>query len=461
MLLPQTVEREYRFKLALRMGLPIFALIVALISHTLISNYSTLTSSFYIEAVMLLFFSIYFILYLIYKGYDVKITDDVTKTFTREYLYRYLLKHIKQNKRYTLILVSIENIDAINDLYGIKNGDKVLKHITDLVVSYFDEQKIDGYPIGHIKGGDLVLALQGEKSQYNALIELMFLKMNELKVNNIEVKVCGSLTDTNYSKDVDLLIEHLFEEMQNRKNKRSNNEEDIDPTKLELSVLNAIQNSELSLGLQKIDTTEDKEIYECFVKLKTDDNKLIYPKKYIKIVNKLGIGVDFDLVVLQNVLKSCVDEKKTIAINILPTSLRDITFLSKVKELLENRKISLIFILYEMEYFSYTERYNSIIKSLIPYGVSVAIDRVGVIHSSFLYLRELDIEYFRYDTYYSKEDKLQQNRSIIEGFNHMAHQKGIKSWIKNIETKEAYEVVKEMNMDMIQGRYIAEIENIE
>lgn len=127
MLLPQTKEREYRFKLALRMGLPIFALIVALISHTLVSNYTTLQTSFYVEAILLLVVSVYFIFYLIYRGFDVKITDDVTKTFTREYLNRYIKSQIETKKNYTLLLISIENLDDINTLYGIRNGDKVLK----------------------------------------------------------------------------------------------------------------------------------------------------------------------------------------------------------------------------------------------------------------------------------------------------------------------------------------------
>ena len=48
MLLPQTKEREYRFKLALRMGLPIFALVLALISHTLVTSYETLDTIFFI-----------------------------------------------------------------------------------------------------------------------------------------------------------------------------------------------------------------------------------------------------------------------------------------------------------------------------------------------------------------------------------------------------------------------------
>ena len=98
MLLTKTKEREYRFKLALRMGLPIFGLVLALISHTLITSYENLTLSFYIESILVLLFSIYFIFYLIYNGFETKITESVTNAFTREYLYKYLTKEINNNK---------------------------------------------------------------------------------------------------------------------------------------------------------------------------------------------------------------------------------------------------------------------------------------------------------------------------------------------------------------------------
>ena len=96
MLLPETKEREYRFKLALRMGLPIFALVLAFISNTLISSYQNLQVSFYIESIILLVFSIYFIFYLIYKGFNVRITEPISNTFTRDFLYKYLKKNIKK-----------------------------------------------------------------------------------------------------------------------------------------------------------------------------------------------------------------------------------------------------------------------------------------------------------------------------------------------------------------------------
>ena len=119
MLLPKIKEREYRFRLALRMGLPIFALTLALISNTLITTYESLQLSFYVESVLLLTFSIYFIFYLIYKGFSVRITEPVSKVFTREYLYKYLIKDIKKEQNYTLLLISIENLHHINLRYGI------------------------------------------------------------------------------------------------------------------------------------------------------------------------------------------------------------------------------------------------------------------------------------------------------------------------------------------------------
>ena len=137
MLLPQTKEREYRFKLALRIGLPIFALVIAFVFHTFVSNYGNLHTSIYIEAVALFFVSIYFIFYLIYSGFEVKITDDITKTFTREYLYEYIIKELRIKKNYTLILVSVDNLDDINKLYGMKNGDKVLQEIVLWIEKYF------------------------------------------------------------------------------------------------------------------------------------------------------------------------------------------------------------------------------------------------------------------------------------------------------------------------------------
>ncbi|WP_297482284.1 GGDEF domain-containing protein [Sulfurimonas sp.] len=456
MLLPQTKEREYRFKLALRMGLPIFALVIAFIFHTFVSNYGNLNASMYIEAVFLLFISIYFIFYLIYSGFEVKITDNVTKTFTREYLYKYLIKELHNKKTYTLILLSVNNLNDINKLYGIKNGDKVLGEVVLWIAKYFKEADINNFPLGHLKGGDFIIGLEGKKEKYMTLLDLFCLKSNEFKVGDIEVKISAAISDSNYSQELDYLIEHLFE-IQNRK--KVTKEEEINPNELESLVINAIKERNILLMKQDVFEKESLAFRECFVKLKGEDSKFIHPKTYIKVINKLSLGVDFDLLVLEEILQKSVENKIFHAINILPTSLRNDKFLFRVKELFkEYGTLNLIFVLSEFEYYSHTKRYNNILHSLKKLGIKIAIDRLGSIHTSFLYLRELDIDIVRFDSYYSNDEKLKKNFNIVDGFVIMAHEKGVKTWIKNIQTQQSYELVKKLKSDYVQGKYLSDLE---
>jgi len=453
MLLPQTKEREYRFKLALRMGLPIFALIIAFIFHTFVSNYSTLGTPFYLEAIALLFVTIYFLFYLIYNGFEVKITDDATKTFTREYLYKYLKKELKNNKDYTIILLSVDNLNDINKLYGIKNGDKVLREVVQWIAKYFQDEGIDNFPLGHLKGGDFIIGLEGEKEIYATLLDLFCLKSNEFKVGDIEVKISGAITDTNYSNELDYIIEHLFE-LQHRR--RVIREEEINPNELEALVINAIKERNILLMKQDVYRCDTVAFRECFVKLKAENSKIIHPKSYIKVINKLSLGVDFDLLVLEEVLQHTDDDVKMHAINILPTSLRNEKFLSRVKELARDYvTLNIIFILSEFEYYSHTTRYNNILHSLKKLGIHIAIDRLGSIHTSFLYLRELDIDIVRFDSYYSNDEKLKKNLNIIGGFAKMAHEKGVETWIKNIQTQQSLDVSLETGIDYVQGKYLS------
>jgi EAL domain-containing protein (putative c-di-GMP-specific phosphodiesterase class I) len=458
MLLPQLKEREYRFKLALRIGLPIFALILAFISHTLITNYHNLQSSFYVEALILVTVSIYFIFYLIYNGFSVKITDDITKTFTREYIYNYLKKEIANEETYTLVLISIDNIIDINKLYGIKNGDRVLQTVVKWIADYFESENIKNFPMGHIKGGEFLIGLPKNKEHYTTTLELLCLKASEFKVGDIEVKISGAIIDTNYAKDLDYLVERLFELLEKNKNSKNyESSDEINPSDLESAVIMAIKKNRIEISYQNIYDEKQKVVFkESFIRLYSNNDKRIYPKLYLKIISKLGLGVAFDTVVFENIIAQS-EEGDNIAINIFPTSLRNEKFLSKVKESLQHKKITIIFILSEMEYYSHIKRYNSILQLLKEYNVKIAVDRVGSLHTSFLYLRELDIDMIRFDTYYSSIERLKKNRDILLGFTTMAHEKGIKSWIKNIENEESYTLAKDIGIDFFQGKYLSKV----
>jgi len=457
MLLPQIKEREYRFKLALRMGLPIFILVLTLATHTFVTNYKTLQPSFYVEVILLLVFSVYFILFLIYNGFLVQITDTTTKTFTRDYLYEYLKKEIKKGKDYTLFLVSIENMNDINKNYGIKNGDRVLQEVAFFVSEYFEKQNIHNFPIGHIKGGDFIVGLEGSQKDYEVMIDLMLLKTQEFKVDDIELKIVGSMCDTSFSKDLNHLTEKLFELQDEKMQKDEKSTQN--PNELEQNVVKALKEKRFSFMYQHIFENGTVVAKECFIRLFDDANKPIYPKEYTKVLNKLGLSIEYDKAVLEYVIDNCPKDVE-IALNVSPTSIRNYDFLMFVKQHLQISKQKFIFILSEMEYYSNIQKYKTNLNSLRKDGVKIAIDRLGSIHTSFLYLRDLDVDIVRFDNYYSKNITKSVNHSIIRGLNITAHEQHVKTWIKNISNEDGLNIAKELEVDYVQGRFLSDLEEI-
>jgi len=465
MLLSQTKEREFRFSLALRMGLPIFALILFLLSTTLISSNEKLSPVFYFEAILLLVFSIYFIFYIIYSGFNVKITDSVSQTFTREYLYKYLNKEIQKNSNYTLILLSIDNLHDINTRYGLQNGDKVLFESADYLGEYLKDKNITNFPMGHIKGGDFILGLRGKKEEYSTILDILCLKSSEFKIDDIEINISGAITDTSFSNDLNYLVENLFEIQEENKSKKNMSKRDeINPNELESYVIGAIDSKSLIIVSQDVYENETVAFKECFIRLKNNESKILYPKAYLKVINRLGLLVEYELMVLEKIVLHCLrKDSGNLALNISPTSLRNSTFLTRTKELLQNNPMAsgkIIFILSEVEYYSNVDKYNIILHSLKFLGVKIAIDRIGSLHTSFLYMRDLDIDIVRFDSFYIKHLKNTKNINIVDGFNKIAQSNGIKTWVKMVENNEIKETLLPIGIDYMQGKELAGLNNI-
>jgi len=461
MLLPKTKEREYRFKLALRMGLPIFGLILALVWDTFISYYDNLDFFFFLESTLLVTLSIYFIFHLIYHGFSVKITEDVSKTFTREYLVEYLRKEIQKEKNYTLILVSIDNLQSINENYGLENGDKVLYTVAHFISDFFESNGIKNFPLGHIKGGDFILGFKGNKEQYKSLLELFCIKVSEYKVDKIEVKISSAINDTNYSNELDYLVENLFEiQTQNRFIEK----EILNPSQLESSVIESLEKEDFIISTQNVYESSKSVMKECFVKLKIDENKVLFAKRYMKILKKLNLMFDFDMKILKRIVIECSkSDDEIFALSLSPTTLRDSSFVVRVKNLLTeypNTYNRLMFIVCEDEYYSNLNSYNKTIKQLKELGIKIAVDRLGSLHTSFLYLRDLDIDVVRFDKFYTKDTKIDDYIHIINGYNSMAHSKSVKTWIKLLETKEIKDKIDKIGVDYTQGIYLSKLEQM-
>jgi EAL domain-containing protein (putative c-di-GMP-specific phosphodiesterase class I)/GGDEF domain-containing protein len=466
MLLPETKERELRFKLALRMGLPIFFLTGLLAFIGLSDYFESIPLSFYVSALLILAVMVYFLFFLIHASFEERVTDPVSLTFSREYLLNYLKKEIKKGP-YTFLLVSLDNLEDINHRYGTQNGDKVLREFAHWVGRFIQNKGVEKFPIGRFRGGDFIVGIPGHRSEHLSLLELLCLKAEGYSVDDIEIHVSGAVVDTVLSKELDQVIDLLFEQQQERQqNRHDENEEEIDPSELETAVIAAIRQKHFSMMFQEVREGGERVALDTSVKLYGKQNKLIHQNKYMPVINRLGLSRTYDLMLLEYVVQLCREHEgpERFVLTLFPSTLRNFHFYEAVQMLFSENseaKGRVILMLEEKEYYNHTRRFNELLQSYRRMGIMIALDRLGSYHTTMLYLRELEVDMVRYDMHYSKQIREPKTQALLQGFNLSAHTMGLKTWIRMIEDGEEARIAASLGIDLVQGNYIGTISPLE
>ena len=466
MLLPEEKERAQRFRLALRIGLPIFTLFLIILLSFFSFGEGEVPTFFLVIAVSSFAVMIYYIFYLIYQGQVERITDSITHTFSREYLNSYFKKQVAKGP-YTILLVSVRNLTDINSRYGLKKGDKVLYEVGHWIGDYLKEKDIERFPIGHYKGSDFLIGLSGTKEKYQNLLELMCLKFENRTIDEIEVSLSSAIVDTNYSKEIEQLTTRLFELSEEKiLNKLQVEEEELDPTKLEASVISAIKKQSFSLMFQIVDEKERATMLEASVKLINEEGKIIHQNKFIPVINRLGLARKFDEMILEKVvhLSENVPYNLILAFSLSPSSVRNNSFLERALTLLSNNESArgrIMFILNENDYYDHPKRYNEQLQAYRRLGIFIAIDNFGAFKSSMAFLKEIKVDVLRFDNSYGKHINEVEYQHIVKGLNIVAQGLKLKTWIRMIEDEVEEKIVTGLGIDFVQGNYLGKISSLD
>ncbi len=467
MLYPEAKEREERFKLALRMGLPIFFLSIILLFVGFSNYFTSIPPSFYIIAISILGVMIYFFFYLIYQGFEERITDTVSHTFTREYLLGIFKKEIAKSP-YTILLVTIDNLNDINERFSPHNGDKVLYMFANWVGNYLKEKGIEKFPIGHYKGGDFLIGLPGRKEDHATLIDLMCIKGEHLVLDDIEVKISGAIIDTSLTTNLDQLITRLFDlQIENRLGKEERNPDgEINPSQLELSVINAIKEKRFSIHYQKVFEHGIEAMLESHVKLIDDDGKLIHQKSYMPVINRLGLSRQYDIMIIEHLINTCSKHRAPIiyAVNLFPSTVRNQQFIDHMQILFSNNPVAkghILFILGEHEYYSKLERFNEILQAYRRMGILIALDKLGTYQTTLMYLKNLKVDIVRFDNNYGKNIADKGYQGLLKGLNQAAQILGVKTWIKMLEDEESVQIANATGINFLQGNQLGKTASLE
>lgn len=383
-----------------------------------------------------------------YQGFAQKTTD--------------LLQVVKEG---ILVLLDLYNFSYINHFYGLEAGDKVLTTVAQRLKESFPNALISR-PVGDSFS---LFLIDYEKKDVYSLIK----KIQEIFTLPIEVKqgkrgfleFQGGIVF--YPEDGSSFIEIwrkanvLLSEV---KKKGPNIIEIFNPYVekhveniffVENLVKKAIQEHLFVFYYQPY-FTSDLEVagLEALVRIKAD-GKVFNPGDFIDYLENSPYLKDFEEISIDKNLETLVKIQKPVSINISSKSLETMhifEILSKKVDLLKNIPCCLGIEITEHALATNLEKANKLLRMLKFYRINISIDDFGTGYSSLHYLKDLPIDFIKIDQSFVR-DFLTDKKTffILETIITLAKKLNIKTIAEGVETKEQFEVLKELGCDYFQG----------
>ena len=463
MLYSEHLERARRFRLALRMGLPILLLVAAALFALLQKSRYTITTADIFVTSLILFISVYFLFFLINTGQSESFIDRLSGSFNRRALFSVLAKEMKKSPEYTILLLKIDNLPFINDHFGIDRGDQFIRTFVHIFDDYLRIKGIKEAVIGRYHGGDFIVGLPLDLQNAKKTVENFLSTYRQIEEIPLEMRF--SEVEKSQAKDLEVVVTYLYDSLSesvHNGTKKENGEKRIDLSQRDSEIVEAIEAGRLLLHFVPIWHREKEavDLFEVGVRLQTDQSGILPPKKFIPVVNRLGLEKRFDLRLCQILcdLASQIDEIYRFSFNISPFSLRNDAFVTALREMLAEKGIyrkRFILELYENRPYKEIDRYRLLLEDLKNAGFCFALDNFGASNAGFEYVKKLPVDMVQFDREFTISYDNPKTAALFKGYLQAFKAMDVATMVKWVDTPEAFERFRQLGVDYIQGFVIA------
>ncbi len=236
---------------------------------------------------------------------------------------------------------------------------------------------------------------------------------------------------------------------------------------VEKMVIEAMEQDRIEVHYQPIYNiaTQTFTSAEALVRIRLNNDKLVLPTEFIPIVEQTGRIVPLSNTIYKKTLsfmKSYHIERlgvENIELNLSVRQGESPAFTSKILEQLEEFQISPEMINLEITETSSLHSKEVLyqnMKRLEEYGLTFSLDDFGSGSSNLNYIIDMPVNIVKLDNHLSEEYlENPKAKAIVNAVIEMAHSMGIKIIAEGIETKDAFEAMKALGVDYIQGFYFS------
>lgn len=399
--------------------------------------------------------------------------DELTKLNNRRGLYKYIEDiRNKPIKEISMFYIDLDNFKELNDSYGHYYGDQAL-----IDIAYKFKQTCQGSSISRIGGDEFVIIfetkLTEEELEAKAIQLIECTRKNFIigeKCHTVSASigvVQGSFSDNTVE---DLLAKGdlaLYKAKENGKNQHVIytpiiEEEYHFSIEIEKAIQNAIKEEEIILYYQPQYTPECKLIgFEALMRWDNKAYSHIPIIEIIKIIEARNLIHDVGDYIVKKAFEFAKrvnqgrEKYLLISVNISALQLMEENFVSKIKQMIKEQEVLPETIGIEITETVLLEDIDKNIKKiqeLKDLGITILLDDFGTGYSSLSYLSKLPLSEMKIDrSFIQLITTSDTHKHMIRAMINMAHLINLLVVAEGIEEQEQLELLKEMNVDYIQG----------
>jgi diguanylate cyclase (GGDEF)-like protein/PAS domain S-box-containing protein len=213
--------------------------------------------------------------------------------------------------------------------------------------------------------------------------------------------------------------------------------------------------------------------YELLVRMRSENGSLILPAEFIPAAERYNVMSIIDRWVVRQALGALAHYRTdgdhrngyTISINLSGTSLNDDRFLEFLISELQTYDLSPGAVCFEITETAAISNLANVIHFMREFrarGCQFSLDDFGSGLSSFMYLKNLPVDYLKIDGQFIQNVTTDRvDRCMVEAITQIGHAMGIKTIAERVETAEVLACLADIGVEYAQGIYVAIPESVE
>ena len=405
--------------------------------------------------------------------------DPLTQLGNRRYIEEQIKAKIETNRDDifgAFFIIQIQDLQKINQTIGYQKADALIVDLANITRKA--SEQIAGTILGRLGGTDLAMLLPSiDLLHAEQFVENIITQMNQhlaTKAPDLELNIsCGGAYYRQAASFTRLAsrADASLEQSQLDKNAKiiivdiDNTEERIIPGKTEINTIleKIIQTRSLIFFTQPIFEFlyPDKALHhEILTRFTNKAGKILSIGLFIPVAERNGLMPTLDRVILEELYSQAspaMDSHKY-AINLSPLSVTDESFMQWLPSYLgriKNKGVILNFEFPETRAIRLAGPIKEFAQTVGQFGHSIGIDHFGQGLTNLRYIKSMLPSYVKIDRSITNSLKLEGDESyfLISTLCNVAHSLDIKTVIEGIETEEQIHLLKNINVDAVQGFY--------